>query len=266
MRFAVRIANTNIRINSVYSGIYELCNEYITDENVHPDIEICTNFDAVYNEFERLKQTGEEIYSFKAVENLLIHRRITEAMLDYDILLMHGAVIAVDNESYLFTGKSGTGKTTHIKKWIENAQGSYVVNGDKPFIIIDSDGTFACGSPWCGKENYGTNAIVPLRSIVFMERSNNNEMEPEDFKAILPSLLEQTHKPTDVAKMKKTLELLRKLKDRVSFFKFRFDNYKVEAFQTSFDALTGQSCGDSWAASLGGEGLDEEGIIRVSFN
>lgn len=227
-------------IHSEYSYVYSVCKGYLVNENVKPDIEIFSDKESIKRESERLKQSNQHIFSSSVVESLLIHRIIVESLLDHNILLMHGAVIAVDNDSYLFTGKSGTGKTTHIKKWIENAEGSFVVNGDKPCIIINCNGAFACGTPWCGKENYGTNAIIPLRSIIFMERSTSNRIEKVDFKSIFSTLLEQTYRPTDAAKMKKTLELLMKLKECVTFYQFHFDNYKEDAFHTSFDILTKQ--------------------------
>ena len=71
-----------------------------------------------------------------------------------------------------------------------------------------------------------------------MERSMDNHIVPEPFKAIVPRLLEQTYKPVDVTRMKKTLELLGMLKDHVSFYTFYFNNLKPDAFQTSFDELT----------------------------
>lgn len=238
MHFTIRLANKNILINSVYSKIYEICKDYLIDENAIPDIEICTDNNSIGEEFERIQQSGDPIYSLSAVETILIHRRIVELLFDYNILLMHGAVIAVGNASYLFTGRSGMGKTTHIKKWLDNIEGSFVVNGDKPLLVINNEGVFACGTPWCGKEHYGTNVIIPLHSIVFMERSTSNHIERVSIKSVFPVLLEQTYQPSDAVKMRRKLELLMKMKDHVSFYKFCFNNFKEDAFHTSFDSLT----------------------------
>ena len=238
MNFTIRVANINILIQSVYSGIYKECRDYLIDDNIEPDIEIRVDDDSIRKEFEQIQLSGEPINDLQEAEILLVHRRIAESLLEFDILLMHGAVIAVNNNSYMFTGRSGTGKTTHIKKWLENIEGSFVVNGDKPFLIVNSAGVFACGTPWCGKERYGTNTIIPLRSIVFMERSTNNYIEKVSIKSIFPMLLEQTYQPSDVEKMKRKLRLLLKIKEHVSFYKFYFNNFKDDAFHTSFDLLT----------------------------
>ena len=238
MDFTIRIANTNILIHSVYSRIFNLCKDYQIDCNSKPDLELYMNYEMISAEFVKMQQSGDETTSFGVVESLLIHRAIAEALLESNTLLMHGAVIALNNSSYLFSGRSGTGKTTHIRKWLEGAKDSFVVNGDKPFVIIGPEGVFSCGTPWCGKEHMGSNTIVPLKSIIFMERSIDNYIVAEPFKAVVPRLLEQTYKPMDVNKMKKTLNLLGELKDHVSFYTFYFNNFKADAFHTSFDELT----------------------------
>ncbi len=153
---------------------------------------------------------------------------------------MHGSVIAIDNEAYMFTAKSGTGKTTHIRKWLERVPEAFVVNGDKPLIIAGKETPQACGTPWCGKERMGTNAIVPLKAIVFMDRAEENAIRPITFKQAFPRLLEQTHRPEDPELMSKTLQLLASLNNRVKFYHFDFNNFKDDAFDVAYQALTGK--------------------------
>ena len=240
MDFIIRIANTNILIHSVYTSVYKVCKDYLIDENMQPDVELFSSDEMIYFELDQIQKAGQPVSSLSGIESLLVYRMIAESLLDRDILLMHGAVIATGDTSYMFAGRSGTGKTTHIQKWIENDDSSYIVNGDKPLVIINHHGAFACGTPWCGKEGFGKNTVVPLRSIVFMERNPMNSIEEASFKDVFINLLEQTYQPTDAGKMKKTLELLKMLKNQVSFYRFYFNNYKQDAFHTSFDTLTNQ--------------------------
>ena len=237
MEFSIRIANKKILIQSLYSSVYHLCKDYFDDTSDKPDMEIHISEDMVTMEANKIEQYQGEKSSLGAVEGLLVHRIIAEALLDHDTVLLHGAVVAFDNKSYLFTGPSGTGKTTHVQKWLDNVDNAFVVNGDKPLIIIGEKEAYACGTPWCGKEHYGKNAIVPLRSIVFMERSNDNRIEPATFKSVFPLLLQQTYHVDNADKMRKTLALLSKLKDQVSFYRFYFDNYKEDCFSVAFKEL-----------------------------
>ena len=243
MDFTIRIANKRILVHSVYSNVYLTCKEYLVDENTKPDIEIFITNEMLEEAFEKEKQVGTNVSTPRSIERTLLHQLIAESLLEFNTFLMHGAVVAVENISFLFSGKSGTGKTTHIKKWIENLQNSYVVNGDKPMIIINDEGAFACGTPWCGKEQYGTNTIVPLHCIVFMERSNDNNIKPISFKKAFPMLVQQTYFPSSATEMQMTLRLLAELKKKVSFYMFSFNNFKEDSFQVAYDSLCSKQKG-----------------------
>lgn len=54
-------------------------------------------------------------YSDAYLETTAVQRKLAEKLFDYDTLLFHGSTIAVDNQAYLFTAKSGTGKSTHTQ-------------------------------------------------------------------------------------------------------------------------------------------------------
>ena len=153
MNFTIRLANKNILIHSVYSSVHYLCKDYLSTDVSKPDIEIQSDDKQISAEYERIREIDETITTLQSAERLLVQRKIAEALLNFDTLLMHGAVIAVNNNAYMFTARSGTGKTTQIKKWLANISGCKVVNGDKPFVILKENDAFACGTPWCGKEN-----------------------------------------------------------------------------------------------------------------
>lgn len=240
MDFCICIANRIISIHSVYTNIYRACKGYVVNGNTDPDIEIRIDDQMLGNELEVMQRSGNAIPGLGSLEGNLIHRLVAEAMLEYNTFLMHGAVVSVDGAAYLFSGRSGTGKTTHIKKWIDNAAGSFIVNGDKPLIAVKPEGVFACGTPWRGKEYFGENTIVPLRSIVLMERNEENIITEISFKTAFPKLLEQTYRPDNDQKMRKTLDLLNRLKGKVSFYHFAFNNLKNDAFQVSYNALAGK--------------------------
>ena len=240
MDLNICIANINISIHSLYDIANDKIKEYIVDDNQVPDIEVFSNESLIKEEYQRMIDNGDDLASLESVEMLMIQRIIAEELPKHDAFLLHGAAIGVDRDAYVFSAKSGTGKTTHINHWLDNNKSSYVVNGDKPYILITDKEAFVCGTPWCGKENMGTNIMLPVRSIVFMERSNENRMENISFKAIFPRLLEQTYRPSDMIQMKKTLKLLLKLKELVTFYVFYFDNYKEDVYRVSYNTLTKQ--------------------------
>ena len=54
-------------------------------------------------------------YSDIYLETMAVYRKIENKMLDYDTILFQGPAVAVDGAAYLFTAKSGTGKSTHMR-------------------------------------------------------------------------------------------------------------------------------------------------------
>ncbi len=234
--FCLSVAGHSFAINALYSQVYELCGEYLTEEPAEEEIYITEeDIDIEQND---INNEDAVIKRRSYLETLAVYRKIAEKMLDYDTFLMHGAVVGYKDASYMFTAASGTGKTTHILKWLDNLDDAYVVNGDKPLIKITQDKAIACGTPWQGKEKLGQNCIVPLKAIVFMERAENNEIEEISFEKALSFLIKQTYMPEDVIKMKKTLSLISKLKGRVNFYKFMFNNMKDDSFEIAYNAIT----------------------------
>lgn len=234
--FCVSIAGYAIGVDSMYSEVYMLCKEYLCENE--PEIRISINEDDIAYE-RRGADLNRHTYTEGYLETLAVYRKISMAMLDYNIFLMHGAVISDGQNAYMFTAKSGTGKTTHIRKWLDQLPNAYVVNGDKPLIRIEDDEIIACGTPWCGKENMGTNKMAPLKAIVLMERGDNNEIHEITFGEAFTFLLQQTYQPAGAENMKKTLRLFSQLKGRVKIYKFAFNNMKEDCFDVAYNALMG---------------------------
>ena len=240
--FNVCIAGHVIRLETLHAQIQADFVDYPADGTP----EFCVHVEQRDIEAARMQssspQRDDPRYDL-ILEKQALHRLLTERLLDEDILLLHGAVIAVEDQAFLFTAPSGTGKTYQIYHWLINCPDAFVVNGDKPFIRFSDDGTppLACGSPWAGKENLYTNTMVPLKAIVLMERTeNHNHIEQISFASAFPTLLQQTYRPEDADKTRKTLQLLRRLDPAVSFWRFRFDNFKPDCFTTAYRALTGR--------------------------
>ena len=81
----------------------------------------------------------------------------------HNILLIHASVPMINDKAYLFLGKSGTGKSTHCKLWLNNFEGAELLNDDNPAIRIHPDGNiYVYGTPWSGK----TPCYRPLRRYI----------------------------------------------------------------------------------------------------
>ena len=202
VQFSVSLAGFVIDVSALYPGTEVFCREFLSSEPADFSISICqADIDFELNR-------SSDISNPPYLETLALLRRISEKLIDYNTILFHGSVLAVDGKAYLFTAPSGTGKTTHSRLWLENVPGSHILNGDKPFLRVMEDGkVLACGSPWRGKENCGINEILPLEGICILERDTYNHIEPVSCKDALGRLIRQTFRPADPQLMLKALHL-----------------------------------------------------------
>ena len=145
--FCISIANHVFDIKSLYPDTFYLCRHYLSD--LEPEMQVVISEDDIIAERKETEKNSIP-QSNGYLETLVVYRKICEKLLIDNTILMHGAVVASGGAAYMFTAESGTGKTTHIKKWLDNAENSYVINGDKPLIHISENQVTAYGSPWCG--------------------------------------------------------------------------------------------------------------------
>ena len=83
----------------------------------------------------------------------------------------------IDDKGFLFLGKSGTGKSTHCKLWLNNFEDADLLNDDNPALRILPDGkVYVYGTPWSGK----TPCYRPLRRLaggfLRLEQAPKNEI------------------------------------------------------------------------------------------
>ncbi|MBO4471084.1 MAG: hypothetical protein J5841_04965, partial [Clostridia bacterium] len=175
------IGDQMIGISSLYSAVHDYCRDYRAVGA--PVFYVETTPEDLVFERERSEQIGEVIpvqseeNRNKELEILAVYRQIAEQMPFRDTFLFHGSAIAVDGAAYLFTARSGTGKSTHTRLWREMlGDRAVMVNDDKPLIHLTEDGAVVYGTPWNGKHRLGTNAVVPLKAVCILGRGERNSI------------------------------------------------------------------------------------------
>lgn len=137
-----KIADKVVEVTSIYDDVHKYCADYQTDEPADYSV-ITTQADI---DFEREKSAREDEvegipvrhFSDSYLEELAVYRKIAEKMLEYDTVLFHGSVVAVDNVGYLFTAKSGTGKSTHTRLWREYFGDRAVMVNDDIVALLEN--------------------------------------------------------------------------------------------------------------------------------
>ena len=177
-------------------------------------------------------------FSDTYLETIAVLRKVTEGLFGFDTLLFHGSVVAVDGQAYLFTAKSGTGKSTHTRFWRETfGDRAVMVNDDKPFLRITEDGVLAYGSPWNGKHKLGNNICVPLKAICILERGEENQIQAISGQEASMMLFQQSNRPMDPRKMPIYMDLIDQLSKKTEFYRMQC-NLDPNAAQVAFDAMS----------------------------
>ena len=241
--FTIKIADHLIQAETLHVRSKNMCRDFLSEGT--PEVSIRMEQRDIDEMKKHYANMNRESPSWDGVlETIALHAKVSDSLIPYGVFMMHGAAVAYGGGAYIFTGRSGIGKTTHVMKWLEHLPDAFMVNGDKPFIQTDSGGTppLACGSPWAGKESLYANAAVPLKAIVQIERAEENRMEQISFAQAFPAFLAQVHRPEDEEKMRLTLQWMQRVGSAVSFWRFRCNNFKDDCFDVAFNALIkGQS-------------------------
>ena len=242
MVFTISIANIHIGINSLFDEVFDLCQDYLTEEK--PDFFV--HIEEKDIGFEREKARREAAYEHRTffvppdpyLETLAVYRKIAVNILQFDAFLMHGAVIGLNGSAYMFTAPSGVGKTTHTNFWLQTFSDAFIINGDKPILRFENKKAFACGTPWAGKEGLNKNISLPLKSICILTRGEQNEIAPIDFQAIYPILIGQTFRPKAAEDVQKTLMYIKRLSENTKFYLLKC-NLDPNAAKVAFEGMNG---------------------------
>lgn len=136
----------------------------------------------------------------------------SEAILPHCGLSVHASAVQVKGFVYLFMGKSGTGKSTHARFWLDTVDGAQLLNDDNPILkITDNGSVIAYGSPWSGKTPCYKNKMGKLRAAVRLYQADENRYKAlsgiDAFAELLPSFMSLPSEPVLYQKLCDTLQL-----------------------------------------------------------
>ena len=239
--FMMEVAGSVFAVQPLFESTRAYCADYLTDRE--PEFSVAVDRADLVQEQRLLDIEADEEglkrrkFSDMFLERSVIQRRVAKALIGKDTLMLHGSTVAVDGQAYLFTAPCGTGKSTHTRLWREVfGDRAVMVNDDKPFLRITSDGVLACGSPWTGKHGLGSNVSFPMKGICILSRGSENRVRllaPEDAADFLRS---QCFVPEDSEQAGRALELLDRLIRMVSLWQMECTK-QPEAAITAYQAM-----------------------------
>ena len=221
--FQIETAGLVIRIENRFSYLRNMCWDYMTAPDRQADITVSVSEAELRQE---AQSNPVSLYSDDYHESVAAYKKISNALSAFDAFVMHSSAVAVDGNAYCFAAESGTGKTTHTRYWKELlGERLAVINGDKPIYRFQRGQLFACGTPWCGKENWQTNISAPLKALCLLERGEENAIFPVNAFDVLGEMVHHFHLPGGgKVDMPRLVELIDRMVTTVPVYRLRCRN------------------------------------------
>lgn len=226
----LKVADLIVEINILGELLLSRVQPYVYDGEKAADIVIeipKRYYENKHKEFPHL--------SFEECEYLWSGSSFYEQLVDFDGLMLHSSCVEYEGKAYLFSARSGTGKSTHTHLWLEYLNGARIINDDKPAIRCIDGEFYAYGTPWSGKTDESENVGVPIAGISFLERGENEIKRIPGIMA-LKLFMEQTVRSVKKDTMEKTLDLLGKILTEIPIYRLSCDMTEA-AVKTSYNGM-----------------------------
>lgn len=92
------------------------------------------------------------------------------------LAVIHSASLLYQDRAWLFSGPSGTGKSTHTGLWHRLLQ-TPLINGDLNLLALGNGRPMVHGLPWCGTSGICDTRTYPLGGIILLKQSADDYVE-----------------------------------------------------------------------------------------
>lgn len=230
-----KFADFNVDLQNRFRYLTEFCKGYETD-CCNADFTISVSDDEIVKEH----KGSPENFSKGYLESVCAYRKLCLGLPKHNAMLLHGAVITVQDKGIIFLARSGVGKSTHMMFWKKLLGDKLtVVNGDKPIVRFFDGVPYAYGTPWSGKEGLQNNIRAKLTDICFIERAKVNEtVKIENRSDYVERIMTQVLIPNDSESLLKTMEMADILMNRCNLWQIKCTP-DIDAAKTAYNAIFG---------------------------
>ncbi len=213
-RIVIELARHHIAIEDEPDTLLTLFGRYRAAEEREPELTISVANGCV---------NGIPISAPENSRFFLVHKIISDFMIERDTLTVHASAVRFEGRAYLFCAPSGTGKSTHTRFWRRRlGKRVAMISDDQPFVRIEEGGAFACGSPYNGKEKLGANIEAPIAAICLCSRKDENELVRLKPIEAMTELSTNIYIPREAELAARALQLIKKLAGAVPIYRHSF--------------------------------------------
>ncbi len=227
------IADLNVEMTLRYAKTIERAQKYLISQTAVPDITVKVTdeqLEAAIKKFKTDKYIDE--YEYVIAGNEFHHQ-----LLRFSGMMFHSSCVSVDGMAYLFSAKSGTGKSTHTKLWLQLlGDRAVILNDDKPALRYIDGAVYAYGTPFSGKDPINQNARAKVGGICFIERAEKNSIRRLTVSEAIPLILEQTPIRLTNSEMDTLLSIMDKLLSATPVYKLCC-NMDISAAELSYNTM-----------------------------
>ena len=241
----VEIAEVPFEVRCRYMDAEAFFSDYRTDKEpqfvIEPTDADLQEMQATFDK--KLKREGKlaKQYDNAILEEYAILVQLSKEMVFRNVLMLHGSALCMDGEAYIFTARSGTGKSTHARFWRETfGDRVWMINDDQPMLRIEDDKVTVFGTPWDGKHHLSCNASAPLKAIAWLRRAETNSIRQMPKEKAFPILLDGAFGSNEPAVMAQAMQLEAKLLDAIPFYELGC-NMTTEAALVAWEGMHNQS-------------------------
>lgn len=225
------IAGVLVDMEPKYPRTAKQSEAYIVAESGKSNIRI-----RLSDEFLSERQKENPHLTLEDCEYIWLGSEFYNALPAFGGMLLHSSAVVHEDKGYLFSAPSGTGKSTHTQLWLKEFDGSYILNDDKPAIMLTDKGIYVYGTPFSGKTDWNVNKGVPLQGICALERGAENIIERMSPEEATFRILNQTVRPYEEERMQQMLDVLDRVISEIPTYMLHC-NMDPEAARVSYTAM-----------------------------
>ncbi len=223
----IKVADLVVEMDVQSDFLVSRLGQYYCNENEKTDITI-----DVSQQFYKDRSNENPQMTLGECECLWSGGYFYEQLTRFGGIMLHASCVEYEGKAYLFSARSGTGKSTHTHLWLKYMPGSRIINDDKPAIRCIDGVYYAYGTPWSGKTDESVNTGVPIAGIAFLSRGENNINRISGIKA-LKLFMEQTVRPRDKNLMEDMLVVLNNVLTDIPIYELYCD-MSEDAVKTAY--------------------------------
>ena len=225
--YCMKLADIPLRVTVEHLETKISCQNYIIPDNREEPV-----FSVTVTEEDRIREWKDMLRSGvhdpqyvnhlpgHYFESCALHRLIAERLLFYDTVMFHGSCVVREGRAYIFTGRSGSGKSTHTALWCRVfGEQAFILNDDKPFLKLNGDLVTAYGSPWDGKSRKNRNTSAPVQGICILEKDVHDHIRRTTLTEEFTGLTYQTFRPLEEQNFERSVTLFRRIMSRIPLYR-----------------------------------------------